>query len=137
MPIENPETVNTNAEAGITAPAVVITTDVDVVALQAPVSPATLLLPAATVGVMDGAKKPEGYDSVMVPPGGTGTDGVKLSVAAAVVFQALRSKDETLKELIWGEEGKADTADRPRINPRLKENAATNKATKPTIHFIS
>ena len=115
----------------------IVMMDVFVVALHEPVSPVTLLLPAATVGVMDGAKKPEGYDSVMVPPGGTGTDGVKLSVAAAVVFQALRSKDETLKELIWGEEGKADTADRPRINPKLRENAATKKATKPTIHFIS
>jgi hypothetical protein len=30
------------------------------VALHVPVSPATLLLPAATVGVMDGAKKAGG-----------------------------------------------------------------------------
>ena len=132
-PMVKPVIVMTSADEGMTAPAVVMTTEVALVVLHVPVRPATLLLPAATVGVMDGAKKPEGYDSVMVPPGGTGTDGVKLSVAAAVVFQALRSKDETLKELICGEEA----PDRPRINPKLKENAATNKATKPSIHFIS
>ncbi len=102
-PMVNPVNVTANAEGGMTPPAVVMTTDVVVVALHVPVSPATLLLPAATVGVMDGAKKPEGYDSVMVPPGGTGTDGVKLSVAAALGFQALRSADATLKELMCGE----------------------------------
>ena len=68
---EKPEIVTTNAAAGMSAPDVVMTTEVAVVALHVPVSPATLLLPAATVGVMDGAKKPEGYVSVMVPPAGT------------------------------------------------------------------
>ena len=42
------------------APDVVITTDVAVVAPHVAVSPATLLAPDATVGVTDGAKKPEG-----------------------------------------------------------------------------
>ena len=60
-PIVNPLIViTTNADAGMAAPAVVMTTEVPVVALHLPVSPATLLLPAAAVGVMDGAKKPEG-----------------------------------------------------------------------------
>jgi hypothetical protein len=42
------------------APDVVIITDVAVVAPHVAVSPATLLAPDATVGVTDGAKKPEG-----------------------------------------------------------------------------
>ena len=70
-PILNPLIVTTNtADAEIAAPAVVITTEVFVVALHVAVSPGTLLLPAATVGVTFGAKKPEGYVSVMVPPAG-------------------------------------------------------------------
>ena len=44
----------------IVAPDVVITNDVAVVAPHVAVSPATLLAPDATVGVTDGAKKPEG-----------------------------------------------------------------------------
>ena len=42
------------------APDVVITTDVTAVALHAKERPAILLAPDATVGVTDGAKKPEG-----------------------------------------------------------------------------
>ena len=69
-PNVNPFNVTVNAdEDGIAAPAVVMTTEVAVVALHVAFKPATLLLPAATIGVTDGAKKPEGYVSVMVPPG--------------------------------------------------------------------
>ena len=97
--MENPEIVTTKAEAGITAPAVVmiVMMDVFVVALHEPVSPATLLLPAATVGVMDGAKKPEGYDSVMVPPAGIEFAGENPSVTGTDVLPALRSFTEMLK----------------------------------------
>ena len=42
------------------APDVVIKTDVAAVALHTKERPATLLAPDATVGVTDGAKKPEG-----------------------------------------------------------------------------
>ncbi len=70
---------------------------------------------------------------MMVPPGGKGNDGVKLSAVAAFVIQAHLSEEATLKKLICGAEGD----DRPRINPKMRENAATKKATKPTIHFIS
>ncbi len=94
---EKPDIVTTKAAAGITAPAVVMTTDVAVVAPHVPVSPATLLLPAATVGVMDGAKKPEGYVSVMVPPAGTRFNAVNPSVTGTDVFPALRSIVEMLK----------------------------------------
>ena len=59
-PIMTPEIVIVNANAPIVAPDVVITTDVAVVAPHVAVSPATLLAPDATVGVTDGAKKPEG-----------------------------------------------------------------------------
>jgi hypothetical protein len=89
--LEKPDIVTTKAAAGMEAPAVVMTTDVAVVALHVPVSPATLLLPAATVGVTDGAKKPEGYVSVMVPPAGTGFAAVNPSVTGTDVLPALRS----------------------------------------------
>ena len=59
-PIENPLIVIVNADEPIVAPDVVITTDVAVVAPHVAVSPATLLAPDATVGVTDGAKKPDG-----------------------------------------------------------------------------
>ena len=59
-PIVKPEIVTVNAaEAGMVAPAVVMTSDVAVVALHAPVRPAMLLLPDKTVGVVV-AKKAEG-----------------------------------------------------------------------------
>ena len=93
-PMVNPANVMANAEGGMTPPAVVMTTDVVVVALHEPVSPATLLLPAATVGVMDGAKKPEGYVSVMVPPEGMGFKGVKPSVTGTDDLPDFRSLDE-------------------------------------------
>ena len=56
----NPVTVTVTADAGIAAPAVVITTEVAVVMPHVAISPATLLLPAATDGVMDWAKNAEG-----------------------------------------------------------------------------
>ena len=59
-PNENPLIVTVNAVVPIVAPDVVITNDVAVVAPHVAVSPATLLAPDATVGVTDGAKKPEG-----------------------------------------------------------------------------
>ena len=59
-PIMNPFIVTVNADAPIVAPDVVITTDVAVVGLHVTVSPATLLAPDATLGVIDEAKKPEG-----------------------------------------------------------------------------
>ena len=90
-PMVKPVIVTTNTDGGMAAPAVVMTTDVAVVALHVPVSPATLLLPATTVGVTDGAKKPEGYVSVMVPPGGTEFAGVNPSVKGTDVLPALRS----------------------------------------------
>ena len=55
-----PEIVTVKEEAGMIAPAVVITKEAAVVALHVHVSPAMLLLPAAAVGVIDGAKKADG-----------------------------------------------------------------------------
>jgi hypothetical protein len=61
--------MNRDDAYGIAAPAVVMTTEVAVVAPHVAVKPAMLLPPAATTGATDGMKKPEGYVSVMVPPG--------------------------------------------------------------------
>ena len=59
-PIVKPLIVTVNADAPIVAPDVVITNDVAVVGLHVTVSPATLLAPDATLGVLDEAKKPAG-----------------------------------------------------------------------------
>ena len=96
-PMVKPVIVMTSADAGMTAPAVVMTTEVALVVLHVPVSPATLLLPAAMVGVMDGAKKPEGYVSVSVPPAGIGFDGVKPSVTGTDALPDFRSLSEIRK----------------------------------------
>ena len=91
-PIENPlKVTENNVDDRTAAPAVVMTTDVPPVAPHVPVSPATLLLPADTVGVMDGAKKPEGYVSVMVPPTGMAFNGVNPSITGTAGFPAFRS----------------------------------------------
>jgi hypothetical protein len=89
LPIVNPDIVTTNADV-IAAPAVVITTEVFVVALHVAVSPGTLLLPAAMVGVTFGAKKPKGYVSVMVPPAGMTFGEVNPSVTGTPVLPVLR-----------------------------------------------
>ena len=93
-----PVIVTTNADAGMTAPAVVMTTEVAVVALHVPVSPATLLLPAVIVGVMDGAKKLEGKLSVIVPPEGMEFAGVKPSVMGTDDLPAMRWYASILKK---------------------------------------
>ena len=59
-PIVKPFIVTVNADAPIVAPDVIITNDVAVVGLHDTVSPATLLAPEATIGLMEDAKKPEG-----------------------------------------------------------------------------
>ena len=116
-----PVIVTTNADAGMAAPAVVMTTAVAVVALHVPVSPATLLPPAATVGVMDGAKKPEGNLSVMLPPGSTRIPGVKLKVTGTAFFPTFRSDKAMVKALIEEIEGE-------QVNP---------SPIKPTLHTHS
>ena len=95
-PMVKPVMVITTADGGMIAPAVVMTTDVALVALHVPVSPATLLLPAATLGVTDAAKKPEGYVSVIVAPGGTAFNGVNPSVTGTPAFPAFLS-DEAME----------------------------------------
>jgi hypothetical protein len=68
-------------------------TEVVVVAPHVAVKPATLLPPAATVGVTEGMKKPEGYVKVMVPPGGIVFNAVNPIVTGTFVFPAFRSID--------------------------------------------
>jgi hypothetical protein len=130
-PMVKPVIVMTSADAGMTAPAVVMTTEVALVVLHAPVSPATLLLPAATVGVMDGAKKPEGYVSVTVLPGSTGVCGVKLNVTGTPIFPAFRSEDAIVKAFICGEDGS------PSSRPKIRDNITKKLTMKPIFHFLS
>ena len=100
LPMVKPAKVTTNADGGMTAPAAVMVKDVAVVALHVPFNPTTLLLPSATAGVTYGAKKPEGYVSVMVPPRGTRVPGVKLKVTGTPVFPALRSAEAIVNAMI-------------------------------------
>jgi hypothetical protein len=79
---------------GIAAPAVVMMTEVVVVAPHVAVKPATLLPPAATVGVTEGMKKPEGYVKVMVPPGGIRPNNDVLNDTFKVTLDA-RSEETT------------------------------------------
>lgn len=60
LPKVNPLIVTVNADVPMVAPDVVITTDMAVVAPHVAVSPATLLAAAATIGVIEEAKKLEG-----------------------------------------------------------------------------
>jgi hypothetical protein len=75
-------------------PAVVMTTDKGLMALHIPERPATLLLPAAIVGVENEAKKDDGYVRVIWSPTWSKLEGVKLNVRAAFVFSAKRSAAE-------------------------------------------
>jgi hypothetical protein len=61
LPIVNPLIVTVNTDRGlIEAPEIVMITQVMEVALHTAVKPETLLAPAATVGMANGAKKLEG-----------------------------------------------------------------------------
>jgi hypothetical protein len=75
-------------------PDVVMTMDKGLVALHMPENPALLLLPAATWGVIDEAKKADGYVRVIRSPTRSKVEGVKLNVRIAFVFAAERSAAE-------------------------------------------
>ncbi len=87
-----PPIVNVKAVVGIVAPAVVMTNDVDVVGLHVAFRAETLLLPAATIGVTDVAKKSNGKRIVMVEDGGRDVDGVKPMVMDTGDFPATLSE---------------------------------------------
>jgi hypothetical protein len=87
-----PPIVNVKAVVGIVAPVVVMTNDVDVVGLHVAFRAETLLLPAATIGVTDVAKKSNGKRIVMVEGGGRDVDGVKPMVMDTGDFPATLSE---------------------------------------------
>jgi hypothetical protein len=109
------------------------------VALHVPVSPATLLLPAATVGVTDGAKKPEGYVSVMVPPAGTGFAALNPSVTDTDVARSFcdRLPKRSMKyELATGRTNasKCKAADGSKSGGLLSDNHSPNNHATPLVH---
>ena len=98
-PIVNPINVTVKDDPStMLAPEVTIITDEAVVAPHTPVSRATLLDPAATVGVTNCWKNPEGYVSVMLPPSSRGVARVKASVTGTNTLPATRSDDAILNE---------------------------------------
>ena len=82
-----------NADAPTTAPEVVITNDVAVVALQFAERRETLLAAAKTVGFTCIAKKLAGYMRVMEPPEGMGVVGVNDSVTRTDDLCAILSEE--------------------------------------------
>lgn len=96
-PILKPVIVTVKAAAVTVAPAVVHTTFEAEGILHAPVRAATVLLDAAMVGCADVAKKSGQYVNVMVPPGGNGVVGVKVSVTGTFAFVAIRSDSAIVK----------------------------------------
>ncbi len=97
-PMVKPRIVTVNNAAPIVAPDVVITTDVALVAPHVAVSPATLLAPSDTLGAIDEAKKPAGYNRVKVPPEGIGVAGVKVNVTVTHVKKATRSEEAMVND---------------------------------------
>jgi hypothetical protein len=97
-PIVKPLTVMVNAEAGMAAPDVVITTAVAEVAPHVAVKPVTLLAPRATEGTTEDAKKLEGYERVRVLPDVIDADGENTRVTETDDFSANRSYEEMTKD---------------------------------------
>ena len=97
-PMVKPRIVTVNNAAPIVAPDVVITTDVALVAPHVAVNPAKLLAPSDTLGAIDEAKKPAGYNRVKVPPEGIGVAGVKVNVTVTHTLDITRSVVSIAKE---------------------------------------
>jgi hypothetical protein len=74
----------------MTAAAVVMTMEVDAVALHVPVSPATEEAEIGE-GVTDGLKKAAGYVTVIEEPTGSSVVGLKPRVTGTDVLNAMRS----------------------------------------------
>ena len=79
------------------APNIVSTTAVLLVAPHQTFRPVTLLAPAATTGVTNGAKKLCGYVRAKVPPDGMDTSGEKANVTETLLFPAIRSNADMVK----------------------------------------
>jgi hypothetical protein len=95
----------------MSAPDVVITTSLVVVALHVAVKPATLLAPEATVGITEEAKKLEGYETVRALPERMGEDGEKTRVTEMGDFPSSRSEVAILKVDKMGIEQKISQRD--------------------------
>ena len=95
-PIVKPLMVTVNAAvAPMVAPDVARTTTVLLVVAQMMFKPGTLL--DTTAGLIAGAKKIGGCESVMEPPGRTSRGTVKVNVTEALAFPAIRSENAIAK----------------------------------------
>jgi hypothetical protein len=79
------------------APNIVSVTAVLLVAPHVTFRPTTLLAPAATTGVTNGAKKLGGNVKAKVPPDGMGTSGENANVTETLPFPAIRSNEDMVK----------------------------------------
>ena len=96
-PIVKPLIVTVNADTGMAAPDVVITTAVIEVAPHDAVNPATLLAPEATEGTTEDAKKLEGYNNVKALPDRMDGEGVKPRVMETDDLPGTLSEKEIMK----------------------------------------
>jgi hypothetical protein len=103
-PISKPLIVTVNAElASIIAPDVVSTTVVLSVSQHVIFTPGTLLAPAATTGVTEGAKTLGGYESVKEPPERICFEKPRMfKVTETLTFPAMRSKISMSNDNIGG-----------------------------------
>ena len=79
------------------APNIVSTTAVLLVAPHVTFRPTTLLAPAATMAVTNGAKKLGGYVKAKVPPDGKETSRKNANVTETLLFPATRSNADMVK----------------------------------------
>jgi hypothetical protein len=99
LPMVNPLMVILNANDELMeVPEIVKTKAVLEVVLQTAERPVTLLAPAATVGMTEGAKKLEGYVRVIVPPEGMAVYGVKAREMGTEDFPTTRSEAAMVNE---------------------------------------
>ena len=96
-PIVKPLIVTVKADAGMTAPDVVIVTAVAEVAPHVAVKPATLLAPKATEGTTEDAKKLEGYNNVKALPDRMECERVKPRVIETDDLPGTLSEEEIMK----------------------------------------
>jgi hypothetical protein len=97
-PIVKPLIVTVNTVVfPMVAPNIVSTTAVLLVAPHVTFRPTTLLAPAATTVVTNGAKKLGGYVRAKMPPDGMDTSGKNANVTETLPFPAIRSNADMVK----------------------------------------
>ena len=97
-PIVKPLMVTVNADVGMAAPEIVMTTEVAEVSPHTAVNPGTLLAPELTVGTTPDAKKLAGNDNVNALPNVMRIEEEKTKVTGTDVLRETRFEVAIMKE---------------------------------------